>query len=240
MNETGFLLEVEKITKSFTHSDDSLIRVLNGVSFRLQPGEKVALTGANGSGKTTLLRIIQGQLQQDSGHIFFLGRPKSSKFPHERAKQIGSVSQNSYKAVASDLTVEEVLAIASRRQDSLRLKKVSSDSFFSELERISPEIAQFVSARRKSVTNTLSGGQRQLVALAAALLGQPRVLLLDEHLSSLDDEYQSWADAAIDKIVALDKAGCVVVSHDKKWINGFSDRVMRIEKGTLHIRKEYS
>jgi ABC-2 type transport system ATP-binding protein len=161
---------VEGVTKVFGQ-----VRALDGVSLAVHAGETFGLIGPNGSGKTTLIRLLLGLGRPTSGTVRVLGRA----MPDRRvASQIGYMTQAS--ALYADLTIHENLAffgtvyglhgkaLRSRIDDTLRLV---------ELE-----------ARARSVVGTLSGGMRQRLSLACALIHQPRLLFLDEPTVGIDPE----------------------------------------------------
>ena len=161
---------VDGVTKVFGQ-----VRALDGVSLEVRRGETFGLIGPNGSGKTTLIRLLLGLGRPTSGTVRVLGRA----MPDRRvANQIGYMTQAS--ALYADLTIHENLAffgtvyglhgkaLHSRIDETLRLV---------ELE-----------ARAGSVVETLSGGMRQRLSLACALIHQPRLLFLDEPTVGIDPE----------------------------------------------------
>lgn len=233
MNMTDSLLELVKIAKSFQQPDGSEIVVLREISFTLSPGESVALMGANGSGKTTLLRIILGSHVPTRGEVVLMGKNQKFTPAHMRAQLIGSVHQDSYKSLASELTVEEVLSIAARRSQGLKLKFFDFKSINSQLEELSQETSEFIRDRKKVVTSNLSGGQCQMIAIICALLGSPKILLLDEHLASLDDNFTHIANNILNQFVKERNGACIVVTHNEIWSQIHCDHLGRIENGSL-------
>lgn len=157
------------------------VRALNGITLDVRAGETFGLIGPNGSGKTTLIRVLLGILAATSGEAVVLGR----RMPDRRvSSQIGYMSQAS--VLYSDLSVRENLAFFGALY-SLRGKKLAG-RIGETLELVG------LADRRDSAVGLLSGGMRQRVSLAAALIHQPQVLFLDEPTVGIDPELrlQFW------------------------------------------------
>jgi branched-chain amino acid transport system ATP-binding protein len=146
------------------------MEALRGISFHVAAGEAVALIGANGAGKSTTLRAIMG-LAEATGEIRFEGRPLDPLAPWQRARLgIGWVPEG--RRVFGNFTVEEnLLAGAYPRRDREAARR--------DLERVYALFPR-LGERRRQVARTLSGGEQQMLALGRALLGRPRLLLVDE------------------------------------------------------------
>lgn len=150
------------------------LQILWGVDLTVQPGECHVLLGANGAGKSTLLRVIVGLLPLWAGNIRLNQQLISDMRTDERALSgIGFMSED---AVFSDLSVEDNLRLGAYR---LRRSSVAAN-----LERAYSEFPEIKKFRRK-ISGGLSGGQRKLVGLAKVLMGDPRVVIMDEPSSGL-------------------------------------------------------
>lgn len=145
--------------------------VLDGLSFQVAPGERLAMIGRNGVGKTTALRAVMGVIPLRSGTIVFNGEDVTQLPAHQRAgRGLGLVPQT--RDVFPSLTVEENLLAGLKR----RPKAALSDAYD-----LFPRLAE----RRNNGGNQLSGGEQQMLSVARALLGQPKLLLMDEPLEGL-------------------------------------------------------
>ncbi|HET7836917.1 MAG TPA: ABC transporter ATP-binding protein [Variovorax sp.] len=145
--------------------------VLDGLSLAVAPGERVAMVGRNGVGKTTTLRAIMGLVPLAGGRIEFLGEDISRLSPHQRARRgLGYVPQT--RDIFPSLTVEENLLAGLKRR---------SRSAVDEAYALFPRLAE----RRRNGGTQLSGGEQQMLSVARALLGRPRLILLDEPLEGL-------------------------------------------------------
>jgi branched-chain amino acid transport system ATP-binding protein len=147
------------------------VRALDDVSLEVGAGETVAIVGANGAGKTSLLMAISGLVPLQSGQIRYQGRPLAGVSPHEIARAgIGHVPEG--RRIFPYLTVRENLelgAVARRERAGLREDIAAACDLF-------PVLA----SRMRQLGGTLSGGEQQMLAIARALVGRPRLVLLDE------------------------------------------------------------
>ena len=184
-----FAVEVENVVKDYGR-----LRVLDGASIRVRRGEIYGLLGPNGAGKTTLIRTLIGMVIPDSGQVRVLG---------QRMPDVGILSRIGYMTQAAalypDLSVQENLAFFAAINDA---------------QRDVPEALKFVELyeHRGTVVSTLSGGMRQRVSLACALVHHPELLLLDEPTVGIDPvlRNQFWDQF---KRMAANGTTIVVSSH---------------------------
>jgi ABC-2 type transport system ATP-binding protein len=168
-----FAVDVDNVFKSF-----GTIRALDGVTLRVRQGEIYGLLGPNGAGKTTLMRMVVGLVAQDAGTVTLLGR----RMPDlDILSQVGYMTQQA--ALYPDLSVEE----------NVRFFAAISGSDGNVTEALK---AVELDQRRKSVVATLSGGMRQRLSLACALVHHPQLLILDEPTVGVDPQLrvQFWED----------------------------------------------
>jgi branched-chain amino acid transport system ATP-binding protein len=144
--------------------------ILHGVSFSLQPGGVLALLGRNGAGKTTCISTIIGFLKPRGGEIRLFGKPIEGLSP-ERISQLGIGLVPQGRRIFPSLTVRENLMVAQQRENTAD-KPWNVEGIYSLFPRLRERHAQFA--------GTLSGGELQMLAIGRALMGNPRVLLLDE------------------------------------------------------------
>jgi len=145
--------------------------VIHELSLHVQPGELVALIGANGAGKTTLLRTLSGLVRPSTGEISWNGSSLLNSLPENLVRR-GIVHVSEGKSVISELTVSENLALGGiwrRDKNDVAIAK-------NECLEIFPVLAQRLNMR----ADTLSGGERQMLAISRALISRPQLLLLDE------------------------------------------------------------
>ena len=147
------------------------VRVLHGVSLRVEAREIVSLLGANGAGKTTTLKAISGLLPIAEGAVLFEGRPLTGLSP-SRIVERGIAHVPEGRQLFTNMTVEENLEMGAYLSRARAGQARSRDRVLE----LFPRLAE----RRRQVAGTLSGGEQQMVAIARALMSEPRLLILDE------------------------------------------------------------
>jgi ABC-type sugar transport system ATPase subunit len=191
---------------------------LEAISFAVPAGESAVLMGKTGSGKTTLLETICGLRPLGAGRILLDGRDVSALPPGERG--IGYVPQD--RALFTTMTVRENLAFA------LSIRKRPSDARVRDLAALLR-----IEALLDRSPEGLSGGEAQRVALGRALAAEPKILLLDEPLSALDDEtWQGMVDLLL-QIRKLSGVTTLHVTHRLEEARRLADRVLRLDQGTV-------
>ncbi len=147
------------------------VQVLRGISLQVSPGEVVALVGANGAGKSTTLRTVSGLLRPLAGTIRFDGVRIDGRPPHEIVG-LGLLQVPEGRKIFPSLSVEENLALGAYRRVPRSARVEARARVFG----LFPVLAE----RRRQAAGTLSGGEQQMLAIGRALMGRPRLLMLDE------------------------------------------------------------
>jgi branched-chain amino acid transport system ATP-binding protein len=186
------LLQLEEVSGGYNGQT-----MVHSVSLEVNEGEAVAAIGANGAGKTTLLRIIMGQISATSGRIRFQGHELLKLQMYERARMgIGYVPEG--RALFPEMTVEENLGIGAYR--------VKRDERYQRLQRILTVFPK-LERLRHTRCRLLSGGEQQMVTVGRALMGAPRLLILDEPSTGLAPKVVGELYAALR---ALNREGLAV------------------------------
>jgi branched-chain amino acid transport system ATP-binding protein len=204
------------------HSAYGRIEVLKGVSLHVKTGEVVALVGSNGAGKTTLLRTLSGVQPITNGEILFNGVP-IHRLPSHRRVDLGITQSPEGRQVFGPLTVEDNLRLgAYRRRD----KNINSDR--DRVFTMFPILAE----KRDLLAGGLSGGQQQMLAIGRALMGRPKLLLLDEPSLGLSP---LLVDQILDVIVSLRKDGMTIllVEQNASAALAIADRGYVLETGKV-------
>ncbi len=194
---------------------------LNGITFKIEPGEIFFLLGPSGCGKTTLLRNIAGFYIPDGGRILFGDEDVTNLPPHKR--NTGMMFQ-SY-ALWPHMTVAKNVAFG------LEERKVPAPEIKARVETALASVKMDAYADRKIAQ--LSGGQQQRVALARALVIRPRALLLDEPLSNLDAKLRLEMRTEIRRVCKEFGLTAIYVTHDQKEALSISDRMAILEGGKI-------
>lgn len=195
------------------------ITVLNGLTLTVAPRERLAIIGRNGVGKTTALRAIMGQARLVSGNIIFDGEDLAGLAPHQRAQRgLGYVPQT--RDIFPSLTVEENLLAGLKRRPQRALDEAYA---------LFPRLAE----RRRNGGTQLSGGEQQMLSVARALLGQPRLLLLDEPLEGLAPLIREELLNAISRLTRDLAITVVIVEQQVQEALAHADRALILERGAV-------
>ena len=192
--------------------------LLQGVDFRLEQAEVLALVGPSGAGKSTLLRMLNRLDEPSSGEILLAGVPYSSLDPRAVRRRVGMVMQRPYLFPG---TAEMNIAYGPA-QHGQQLSAAEVDELLGQVG---------MAGYRDRDAATLSGGEAQRISIARALANQPEVLLLDEPTSALDAEAKDGIERVLADLVRERQAACIWVTHDLDQAGRVANRVLKIEGG---------
>jgi ABC-type branched-subunit amino acid transport system ATPase component len=210
----GVVLTTDELVAGYVSEVD----ILNGVSITVAEGEIVTVIGPNGAGKSTLMKTIFGLLSPRSGRILFRGGEIIGLKPHE-CTRLGLSYVPQLDNVFPTLTVEENLEMGS-------LQRSRTDEQTDRMYELFPRLGE----RRTQAAGTMSGGERQMVAMARALMPDPHLLLLDEPSAGLAP---AFVDAIFEKIRDVNQAGVtiVMVEQNARRALAMSDRGYVLDLG---------
>jgi branched-chain amino acid transport system ATP-binding protein len=193
--------------------------VLDGLTLQVMPGERLAMVGRNGVGKTTALRAIMGLVPLRQGRIAFDGIDLAGLPPHRRAELgLGYVPQT--RDIFPSLTVEENLVAGLKRRPRQALEEAYA---------LFPRLAE----RRRNGGAQLSGGEQQMLSVARALLGEPRLLLLDEPLEGLAPIIRQELLRAFRQMGERSGLAVVIVEQQVDEVLGYASRAVILDHGTV-------
>jgi len=197
--------------------------ILFDLAFEVRAGEVVALMGRNGAGKSTTLKSVMGLIERKTGAISFAGEDISNVRPHEIARLgLGYVPED--RRIFTDLTVAENLEVG--RQPARSDEAWTPERMFE----LFPNLAE----ARHRLGGRLSGGEQQMLTVARTLMGNPRLILLDEPSEGVAPII---VDAMADMMLALKKTGVAIVLSEQNlpFAELVSDRAYVIEKGEMRF-----
>jgi neutral amino acid transport system ATP-binding protein len=212
--ENGAVLATDGVVAGYVPE----VNILEGVSISVAEGEIVTVVGPNGAGKSTLIKTIFGLLKPREGRVVFRGEDIGGRKPHTITRK-GMSYVPQLDNVFPSLTVDENLELGS-------LDRSRTNERIAQMHGLFPRLGE----RRTQVTGTMSGGERQMVAMARALMPEPRVLLLDEPSAGLAP---AFVDAIFEKIGEINRSGVtiVMVEQNARRALGMSDRGYVLDLG---------
>ena len=221
------MIEVHNLT--FGYSSDSQKNILRGVDFVAQTGKLTAVIGTNGAGKSTLLKTIIGILS-GKGDIRINGKLAETYSSEELSSTVSYLSQDNDCKI--NLTVFEIVMLGRMGSLSFRVKEEDIRATEEVLQRLN--LQEFAS---RSIM-ALSGGQRQLVFIAQALVREPTVLLFDEPTSALDLHKQFKLLTLLKRLTRENQFTTLVTLHHLDLAAKFADEIIVLQKGEVYAQGE--
>lgn len=231
------LLDVHHLTTHF-HTRAGIVRAVNDVSFSLEKGETLGIVGESGSGKSVTCYSIMGILPEppakiENGHAFFDGvdllQCSSTQRQAIRGKRISMIFQDPMTSLNPYLRIEDQLIEPLLIHEKLNRKTAVSRAI-AALEEVG---IQGASSRIRSYPHEFSGGMRQRVMIAMALITQPEILIADEPTTALDVTVQAQILELIRDLQKRKGMAVIFVTHDLGIISNFCDRVMVMYAGSV-------
>ncbi len=212
------------LTLDGVHTYYAKSHILHGVSLEVRPGEVVGLLGRNGVGKSTTLKTIMGIVRPSSGRIVFDGRDIAGLPPYRLARVgIGYVPE--------DRRIFRLLSVLENLRTGLDRPEVTATRRQALLDKVY-ESFPILAERRNQAGGTLSGGEQQMLAIARAMMLEPRIILLDEPTEGLMPRMVGQIREIID-VLHKDGVAILLVEQNVPLTLDVSDRVYIMEKGTV-------
>lgn len=220
------LIKAEKLTKSFI-SGGRTLPILKGVDFEIKSGESIAIMGDSGSGKSTLLNVLSGLEKFDSGSIEWnqesMTKASLNHYAQRRVGFVGFIFQSFH--LIPDMNVYENLMLSAKISSSLPESQIK-DSIINLLERV--DLQESIQQQ----VETLSGGEKQRVAIVRALLNDPSVIFADEPTGNLDDRSSAIVFQMLLDLVKEKNKSLILVTHNKQFGDDL-DRTLTLEDGFI-------
>ncbi len=227
------MLEVRGVTKIYNSGTVTEQCLFDNFSLTVSDGQFISIVGSNGSGKTSLLNIICGSIPVEAGDVLVGGESISKKKDYQRYASMGRVYQNPAAGTCPNLTMLENLSLADNKGKAFNLtrgiNKSRVDFYRAQLRELGLGLEDKLHMRMGS----LSGGQRQAVALLMATMTPLKFLILDEHTAALDPKTAEVIMELTDKVVREKHLTAMMVTHNLRSAVGYGDRVLMMNRGRV-------
>jgi putative ABC transport system ATP-binding protein len=226
-------IEVDDATLIYNHHRPDEVHALRGVSLTVAAGELVTVVGSNGSGKSSLVQLVAGTVRPTSGRVRLGGRDVTRWPDHRRAALVSRVFDDPRVGTASELTIEDNLALAMNggRRRTLRFA-LNAKRRLVMRDRLAA-LRLGLETRMHDPVGLLSAGQRQSLTLVLAALGDPAVLLLDEHLAALDPTTARRVLDLTSGVVADTGCATLMVTHNMDHALAMGQRIVVMSRGRI-------
>lgn len=227
------MLKIFNISKTFNPGTITEKVAIKRVNLTINDGDFVTIVGGNGAGKSTLLNIIAGVHFTDSGELILDEINLTRKAEYMRARYLGRVFQDPMRGTASNMSIQENLAMAMRRGKrrtlSWHIQKAETELYKEKLKLLDLGLEDRLTAK----VGLLSGGQRQALTLLMATLQRPRLLLLDEHTAALDPKTAKKVLTLTDEFIKQDSLSAFMVTHNLIDALTYGNRLIMMMAGEV-------
>lgn len=231
------MLEVKNIRKIYNPGTVQEKCLFDDFSLSIPNGQFVSVVGSNGSGKTSLLNLICGSIQPDGGQILMQGRDIRKDSEHVRARKIGRVYQNPAMGTCAQMTILENLSLADFKGKPAGLHRGTDrrriDAYREMLRPLGLGLEDMLSTK----VGTLSGGQRQALALLMSTMTPISFLILDEHTAALDPKTADIIMELTGRVVREKKLTAIMVTHNLRYAVEYGDRILMMHQGHAVLDK---
>ena len=229
------MLELEHIVKVYQGGTVNETCLFNDFSLSIPDKQFVCVVGSNGSGKTSLLNIICGSIPIDEGTIRIGGENITSMPEHRRLRRIGRVYQDPARGTCPSMTILENMSMADNKGKPFNLlpcvNKKKTEAYRAMLSQLGLGLEDKLGVR----VGSLSGGQRQAMALLMSTMTPIEFLILDEHTAALDPKTAEIIMQLTGKIVAEKKLTTIMVTHNLRYAVEYGDRLLMMHQGRAEL-----
>lgn len=231
------MIELKHIHKYYNPGSVNELCLFQDFSLEIPDGDFVAVVGSNGSGKTSLLNIICGTIPIDSGDIVVNGQSIAGKKDYLRHRSIGRVYQDPAKGTCPTMTILENLSLADNKGKSYNLGKGINKAKLGEYRELLQKLNLGLEDKLYTQVGSLSGGQRQALALLMSTMTPIEFLILDEHTAALDPKTADRIMELTDQIVKEKKVTTIMVTHNLRYAVEYGNRLLMMHQGEVIIDK---
>lgn len=224
-------LALSNITKIFNRGTVDENKLFDNFSLEINDGDFISVVGSNGSGKTTMLNVICGGIEPDSGAVIFNGENVALTKEFQRAKRIGRVLQDPKMGTCGSLTILENLALADNKHNSYGLSPAVNKRREEYYKQLLVSCGMGLENRMGVLAGSLSGGQRQALALIIATMADIDLLILDEHTAALDPKSSETLMQITDKVVKEKHLTTLMVTHNLRFAVEYGSRLVMMHGG---------
>jgi len=234
--ESNSILQLRNVSKVFARRTMDEVIALNGVNLDVYDRDFVTIIGSNGAGKSTLLNIVAGVYPPErGGKVVINGDDVTNLEEYRRAAYVGRVWQEPEVGTAHKLSLEENLSLALLRGQRRGLRAAINKNRRQLFREALAGLGLGLEDRLNTPVGTLSGGQRQALALVMATVSRPAILLLDEHIATLDPKTAQTVLGLSDAIIERENMTAIMVTHNMELALRYGNRLIMMHKGRIVV-----
>ena len=234
--ENHSLLQLRNVRKIFARGTIDEVAALSGIDLNVGAEDFITVIGSNGAGKSTMLNIISGVYPPEhGGRVIIAGQDITMLSEYKRAAYVSRVYQDPEMGTSPRLTIEENLSLAFLRGQPRGLRMAVNAKRRELFRSALASLGLGLEDRLTTPVGTLSGGQRQALALVMATVSKPPLLLLDEHIATLDPKAAQTVLNLTDMIVRREKMTTLMVTHDMGLALKYGNRLIMMHEGKIIV-----
>lgn len=227
------MILLQGISKTFSKGSPNEVNLLNNFNLEIKKNDFIIVVGSNGSGKSTLLNILAGVVPINEGSIILDDKDISQSKDYKRSRWLARIFQNPLAGTAPDLSILENFRLASIRTHSKGFRIGTDKKFRAKVRDRIFVLNLGLENKLDQKMGSLSGGQRQALALLMAIMDETRLLLLDEPTAALDPRTSELIMNLADKVIKEYSLTALLVTHQIKDVVGFGNRVLQMKEGKI-------
>ena len=225
------MLELQHIHKMYNPGTINEICLFEDFNLKIEDGQFVSVVGSNGSGKTSMLNIICGSIPVDAGKILVNGVDISRQKDYIRHRRIGRVFQDPSKGTCPSMTILENMSLADNKGRFYGLGRGTNKARIDYYREQLAQLGLGLEDKLHVKVGSLSGGQRQAMALLMSTMTPIEFLILDEHTAALDPKTAELIMELTDKIVKEKNLTTVMVTHNLRYAVEYGNRLIMMHQG---------
>ena len=231
------MLELKNIHKYYNPGTVNEMCLFQDFNLTIQKGEFVSVVGSNGSGKTSMLNIICGSIPIEAGQILIDGKEITREKEFKRNRKIGRVYQNPAMGTCPSMTILENMSLADNKGKFYGLGRGTNKARTEYYRESLAQLGLGLEDKMDVKVGSLSGGQRQAMALLMSTLTPIEFLILDEHTAALDPKTAELIMQLTDKIVKEKNLTTIMVTHNLRYAVEYGNRLIMMHQGECVMDK---
>ena len=232
------MLELKGIEKYYNPGTVNEMCLFDNFNLKIEKGEFLSVVGSNGSGKTSMLNIICGSIRQEAGQILMNGKDITKEKEYKRNERIGRVYQNPAMGTCPSMTILENMSLADNKG---KIYGLSRGTYKKRVDFYKEQLSQLglgLEDKLHVKVGSLSGGQRQAMALLMSTMTPIEFLILDEHTAALDPKTAELIMELTDKIVREKQLTTIMVTHNLRYAVEYGNRLVMMHDGKVILDKK--
>ena len=227
------MLELKNISKVYSPGTVNEHILFRHFDLTVPDGQFISVVGSNGSGKTSMLNLICGSIPIDEGQVLVNGKDVTRMKEHKRYRTVGRVYQNPAMGTCGSMTLLENMAMADNKNRPYNITPGINRRRVDDYRAMLSELGLGLEDKLNVPVGSLSGGQRQAVALLMSTLTPIKFLILDEHTAALDPKTAEIIMQLTGRIVAEKKLTTLMVTHNLRYALEYGDRLLMMHEGSI-------